>query len=291
MRRVTTSTAKGSGAATLARVARGLTLSCHPVPTIGVTALATVLAVVAGNRWPTVALVALAVLTGQLSIGWSNDLVDADRDIAVRRLDKPLAQGALSRGGVAAATALAAAATVPLSLALGWRAGIVHLVAVASGWVYNAGLKSTVLSVLPYVVTFGLFPAVATLPLPGDPWPRWWVLLAGALIGVSAHFGNVAPDLADDVAVCVRGLPQRLGRTACGVLACAAALAAVGVIVGARAADFTWLGWLLAAAAAAAALTGLTAVRRNPSSEAAFYGAMVTAALSIALLATSGGLP
>ena len=79
-----------------------------------------------------------AVLTGQLSIGWSNDLVDARRDRAVGRTDKPLAAGAVTERVVRAACAAALAACVVLSLACGWASGLVHLLlGVASGWAYN----------------------------------------------------------------------------------------------------------------------------------------------------------
>jgi 4-hydroxybenzoate polyprenyltransferase len=266
-------------------------MSCHPVPTLGVTVLVTVLTAVAGNALATVILAALAVLTGQLSIGWSNDLLDADRDRAVRRPDKPLATGLITRRTVTVAAAVAGIATIPLSLALGWRAGLVHLVAVASGWAYNLGLKSTALSVAPYIVTFGLFPAVATLPLPNSPWPSAWVMLAGALIGVSAHFGNAAPDLAEDAQGGVRGLPHRLGRLGCGAAACSAGLGAIVAVVLGRSVALAPFGWLLVSAAGVVAVVGLAALRRNPHSEAAFYGSMVIAAIGITLIATSGSLP
>ncbi len=267
-----------------------LVMACHPVPTIGVTALVTVLAIVADNTWQSVLLVALAVLAGQLSIGWSNDLLDASRDAAVHRSDKPLAAGTISRGAVTAATSVAAAATVPLSLALGWRAGVVHLIAVASGWTYNLLLKSTVLSVLPYVVTFGLMPAVATLPLPAHLWPPASVLAAGALIGVAAHFGNVVPDLDEDAAAGVRGLPHRVGRVGSGVTACLAALAAIAAVLLGQGGPHAALDWVVTAAAVALAGGAFLAMSRNPRSEAAFYSSMAIAALGIVLIATSGSL-
>jgi 4-hydroxybenzoate polyprenyltransferase len=269
-----------------------LVLSCHPVPTAGVTLLVTVLAAVAGNTILTVALVALAVLAGQLSIGWSNDLIDVDRDAAVRRSDKPLARadGILSSRVVAVATAVATVATVPLSLALGAQAGGVHILAVASGWAYNLGLKTTAFSVLPFALTFGLFPAVATLPLDQHPWPPLWVMLAGALIGVSAHFGNVVPDLAEDAAAGVRGLPHRLGRFASGLIACGAALTAIAVVLICRAATPAPLDWLLGTGAVVVAAVAMLRLRRDIHSEAAFYGSMVIAAIGIALIASSGAL-
>lgn len=269
----------------------GLVLAAHPVPTVGVTALVTVLAAVAGNSSATVALVGAAVLSGQLSIGWCNDLIDAGRDSAAQRSDKPLAVGVVSMRAVRLSTAAAVAAMVLLSLALGWRAGVVHLVAVGSGWAYNFGLKSTAMSVAPYVVTFGLFPAVATLPLPEHPWPPSWVMLAGALIGVAAHFGNVAPDIAEDSAVGVRGLPHLLGRLRSGIAACAAGLAAIAVVVaGEGSSHLGGLGWLEVTAAIVVSAGALVAVRRDPHSEAAFYGSMLVAALGVALIARSGSL-
>ena len=114
-------------------------------------------------------LIGLAVLTGQLTIGWLNDLVDAERDRAVGRPDKPIAAGTISAQVVGVATGLAAAACVPLSLACGLAAGAAHLVAVGAGWAYDLGLKSSRLSVLPYVVCFGLLPVFVVLALPGAP--------------------------------------------------------------------------------------------------------------------------
>ncbi|WP_418607252.1 hypothetical protein [Georgenia sp. SUBG003] len=57
-------------------LAGALARACHPAPTVAVTVLAGLAAVVAGHTAGGVALVALAVLAGQLTIGWSNDLVD-----------------------------------------------------------------------------------------------------------------------------------------------------------------------------------------------------------------------
>lgn len=178
--------------------------ACHPEPTATVTMVAALLAVAADRPQWEVVLVALAVLCGQLSIGWSNDWIDFARDTAIGRTDKPLAAGKLSRRTVGTAAVAAAAATVPLSLAVG-SAGWWHLVAVASGWAYNQPLKKTAASVVPYAVAFGLLVVFAY----GDP--RWQLIAAGALLGASAHFANVLPDLAGDAATGVRGLPHRLG--------------------------------------------------------------------------------
>jgi 4-hydroxybenzoate polyprenyltransferase len=211
----------------------GLALACHPVPALAVTGLATLLAVAAGGPPRTVGVLTLAVLVGQLSIGWSNDWLDAARDVAVARADKPIAAGSVPRSWVGWAGAGAALLTVPLSVALGPAAAAAHLVSVGSGWAYNLGLKGTPWSWAPYALTFGLLPSVATLALPRPTVAPAWAAAAGALIGVGAHLVNVLPDLDDDRATGVRGLPHRIGRTVTAALAPVVLLAAsVLVVVG-----------------------------------------------------------
>lgn len=178
--------------------------------------------------------VTAAVLAGQLTIGWGNDLRDARRDAAVGRTDKPIATGALPRTLVVRCLIAAAVACVALSAAAGWRSGLVHLVLlVGMGHAYNLGLKATVLSWLPYAVAFGSLPAVVSLAGDGHPWPPWWLVGAGAALGVGAHLLNTLPDLADDARTGVHGLPHRLGERASRVAAAvvlltASALAALG---------------------------------------------------------------
>lgn len=184
--------------------------AAHPGPALAVTLLAALLCLPADLSPGRAAVVVLAVLTGQLTIGWSNDLLDLARDRAVGRTDKPLASGALSVPLVRAATVAALLATVVLSLSCGLVAGLLHLVVVAAGWAYNLGLKSTVASGVPYAVAFGALPAFVWAA--GDTTAPAWVVLAGALLGTGAHLLNAVPDLADDAATGVRGLPHRLGE-------------------------------------------------------------------------------
>jgi 4-hydroxybenzoate polyprenyltransferase len=192
-------------------VAEGLVRSCHPEPVLAVAGGVTAIAFAAGRGPAGTALVGLAVLTGQMSIGWSNDYLDRGFDRAAARRDKPLAVGSVPPRLVAAAAAVAAICCVPLSLASGWRAGLAGLTTVAAGWVYNLGVKRTLWSPIPFIPGFGLFPAFVTLGLAGHPWPAWWATTAGALLGLGAHFANVLPDLPADIATGVLGLPQRLG--------------------------------------------------------------------------------
>lgn len=215
-----------------AAAAVGLLAAAHPAPAVAVTVLTALLALAAGHSPGSGALVVAAVAAGQLGIGWSNDLVDADRDRRVGRADKPVATGAVLERTVRLATAVSLVACVALSLACGWRSALVHLaLGVASGWAYNLGLKRTILSAVPYAVAFGALPAVVSLALPSPSWPPAWMVTTGAALGMGAHLLNALPDLADDEATGVRGLPQRLGAGTVRVVAPLVLLAGSAVAV------------------------------------------------------------
>ncbi len=191
--------------------AAGLAGACHPGPVVAVTALTVALAVTAGQTPARCVLTGAAVLTGQLSVGWCNDAFDAHRDVAAGRRDKPLVDGPIGAAQVWWAAFTALALCVPLSLACGLWAGTAHLTGVAAAWSYNLRLKATAWSWTPYAVGFAALPAFVALGLPGQPWPAWWAVAAGALLGIGAHLGDVLPDIQGDLATGVRGWPHRLG--------------------------------------------------------------------------------
>jgi len=186
----------------------------HPEPAALVTLIAVSLAGTTGRSATGVIAVGAAVAAGQLSVGWHNDWLDVHRDIAAHRRDKPVANGEISTASVRRAALTALAATVPLSLASGPPAAAAHVAAVLLAWAYNARLKATAASFLPFAISFALLVAFITLGANPGSWPSWWALGAAALLGCAAHLVNAAPDLADDEAAGVRGLPHRLGRAA-----------------------------------------------------------------------------
>lgn len=212
----------------LPRTVIGLVRACHPGPTAVVTLTASTLSIAAGRGGEAV-WVGSAVLAGQLSVGWSNDFLDRERDREARRVTKPAATGNVSERLIASAALIALLSAVAFSFMSGWRAAIAHLAGVAAAWGYNFGLKGTSASPVPYAIAFGLLPAFVTLGLPGHPWPAWWVTVAGALLGAAAHFTNVLPDVHADIAAGIRGLPHRIGErrsrfAAAGLLAVASLL-------------------------------------------------------------------
>ena len=249
--------------------------------------MATLLAVAAGVGPARTVLLFGAVLAGQASIGWSNDWLDADRDRAVARADKPVVQGAVRPGRLRSAALVAAVLAVGLSLALGVVAGLLLLVLVASGWAYNAGLKRTVASLLPYVTGFGALPAGVVAAAPGTPTAPWWLVTAGGALGAAAHLANVAPDLEDDLATGVRGLPHRLGARVSAITAALLLGGASVVLVGGPAGPPSATGWIclgLAVPAVAVAAAAGTERFRRP----AFPAVMLLTVLDVVLLLVGG---
>ncbi|MDI2124691.1 UbiA family prenyltransferase [Yinghuangia seranimata] len=276
-------------AARTVRCLSALARACHPLPTVAVTAFVTAVAAAAGRGVAGSAAVGAAVLAGQASIGWCNDALDARRDAAAGRTDKPAASGELSPRAIGVASGLSLAACVPLSLLSGWPAGAAHLVGVlAGGWAYDVALKRTPLSPLPYAVGLGSLPAFVTLGLPGHPWPAWWAVTGAALLGVGAHLLNVLPDIADDRAGGVRGLPQRLGPRWVRRLAPPVLLTAVAVVACGPSGGAGPLGWATLAAAAPVAAAG-AAWPADERSNTPFLAAVAVAGLTVFLLVARGG--
>ncbi len=288
--------ARYTGPAGAVAGAAGLFLAAHPGPTLAVTALAGALSITLRDPAGDAALLAAAVLAGQLSIGWSNDALDARRDRAAHRSGKPVARGDVGRRTVATAAFLALAACVALSLTTGAVAGAVHLVAVTAGWLYNVWLKRTPLSWLPFAVSFGLLPLFAAYA--GDPARSAPVrlMVAAALLGVAAHLFNGLPDIPDDEAAGIRPLPVVLGPRATGWLG-AAVLASTGVVLtvpapqGPPPGPVAWAG--AAGAVLCAALAGVlapltTRMARTPGrgwiAEVPFALVVLAAGLDLALL-------
>jgi 4-hydroxybenzoate polyprenyltransferase len=259
----------------------------HPGPCLAVTVVGTALAAGAGAPAHTCVVLACALLSGQLSIGWTNDTLDRDRDVAAGRRDKPVALGVLAPAVVIRSTVVALGVCVVSSLALGWRAGLTHLAAVGGGLAYDLGVKRTRWSFVPFAVSFGLLPSVATLALPTPTVAPGWATLAGALLGVVAHLANALPDLSDDVAAGVLGLPQRLGPVRTRVVAGMLLAAATVVLVVGPGEPLGPAGAALVLVAVAG-LVAAFAVRWPQRSRAPFALTVVAALAVVGLLLVRG---
>jgi 4-hydroxybenzoate polyprenyltransferase len=263
--------------------------SAHPEPGGAVTVAMTLLAVGVGHRGWSIVGVAAAVAATQLAVGWVNDWLDADRDRVAGRADKPVAAGAVARRTVGIAGLISSLAIPFLGLPFGWRATVCITLVGVFALLYDWPLKSTPFSLLPYLVAFGLLPAFVVVSLPGHPAPPAWLVAAGALLGGGAHFANVLPDLADDAATGVRGLPHLLGAAWSQVAAAVLLLAATLTLVFGPDGPPSWAGIAAAAAAVVVLPLGWYAARRAHGRPVAMFRAVIVVALiDILLLIFSG---
>lgn len=269
--------------------ALALIRSSHPEPGGAVTIAMTLLGIGAGHRGWAILGIFLAVGATQLSVGWVNDWLDADRDKRAGRHDKPVAEGAVSRRTVGIAGLIAGLAIPVLGLPFGGLPTVLITVAGVFALLYDWPLKSTPLSVVPYLVTFGLLPAFVVVALPGHPAPPAWLVAAGALLGGGAHFANVLPDLDDDAATGVRGLPHLLGATGSSIAAAMLLLAATLTLVFGPPGSPSAAAWTAAAASVVILPLGWYAASRARGRRVAMFRAVIIVALiDVVLLITSG---
>ena len=263
--------------------------SSHPEPGGAVTLAMTLLAIGAGHRGWSILGIFLAVGATQLAVGWVNDWLDADRDRRSGRRDKPIAVGEITSRTVGISGLIAALAIPVLGLPFGPAATVLISLVGVFALLYDWPLKSTAFSVVPYLVAFGLLPAFVVVALPGHPAPPAWLVAAGALLGGGAHFANVLPDLADDAATGVRGLPHRLGAAGSSAAAAMLLLGATLTLVFGPPGPPSWAGWAAGAAAVVVLPLGWYATRRARGRGVAMFRAvMVVALIDVLLLIFSG---
>ncbi|MFF0375343.1 UbiA family prenyltransferase [Actinoplanes missouriensis] len=268
--------------------ALALLRASHPEPGGAVTLAMALLAVGVGHRgWRLVAVVVAVALT-QLAVGWVNDWLDADRDRTAGRRDKPVAAGVVSARTVGISGLLAALAIPLPALPLGALPTLLIALVGAFALLYDWPLKSTPFSVVPYLVAFGLLPAFVVVSLPGNPAPPAWLVAAGALLGGGAHFANVLPDLADDAATGVRGLPHRIGARGSQLAAAVLLLGATLALVFGPPGPPSWAGWAAASAAVVVLPLGMYVSKRASGRPVALFRAvMVVALIDVVLLVLS----
>lgn len=158
------------------------------------------------------AFIAFAILLGQFVVGWSNDLIDFPSDKAAMRLKKPLVAGTITEATlkISLGITLPSALIVSLLSPLGVSGTAIHFIGLLSATAYNFKLKSTLLSVVPFMVSFGALPWA--IYVAAGTTPPTWLVLAFVLFTSAFHFLNVLKDMDTDIEQAVMGLPQVLGR-------------------------------------------------------------------------------
>lgn len=214
---------------------RGLVRLVHPAPAVAVVVLSAALGAIVAAQAGAVpvarlVLTVLAVAGSQILTGALNDWADRERD-GVSQPEKPIPSGQTTPRAALGLAAAGAALQVGTSVPLGALPLVLGLCASASAVAYNLWLSRTPLSVLPYLVSFGLLPLWVGAGV-GVPLER--VAPASLLVApfaAAAHLANTVRDFDTDADFGSRSLTQVLGRRMAFLVAWGLALA-VGVIVG-----------------------------------------------------------
>ena len=223
-----------------------LLLAAQPRHVVGTAVGLGAAAAVAGRPLREVALVVATVLVGQGIVGWADDLTDRRRDER-HQPAKPLVRG-LDPGTVWFALTCAVLLVVPLSVAHGRRAGLAYLAVVVVSAVGDRFLHARVLSFLPWMVSFGLYPAFLAYGGwngVGTTTPPTVVMTAlAAALGLGVHLLSALPGLVADHEEGERSLPMvlalRTGTPRLLLIACVyTALVVVAIFVAARTVGLT----------------------------------------------------
>jgi 4-hydroxybenzoate polyprenyltransferase len=188
----------------------GLRQASHFGPTLIVTAIAFGFGTYYWWEGPAY-VIAFTVATGQLVVGWSNDLYDYEDDLKHNRTNKPLVSGLITKPYLQKWLRF----MIPFSFfanlfgPLGLKGGLVYMLGIACGVAYNLYFKSNAFSPLPYAIAFAALPS--SIAISKDVTPPVWMWLGGALFGSAAHFINVIKDMKQDQESGIKGLPQRIG--------------------------------------------------------------------------------
>jgi 4-hydroxybenzoate polyprenyltransferase len=210
------------------RKIRGLLKASHFIPTLLVSSIAFLFASYYWWEGPAY-VIAFTVFTGQLIVGWSNDLYDFADDTKHSRINKPLVSGLITEKYLQKWLIF----IVPFSLLanifgpLGLQGGLLYFLGVGCGVAYNFYFKFRISSPLPYAVAFAILPSC--IAISKSITPPVWMWLGGGLLGCAAHFINVLKDMDQDRQSSINGLPQRVGKRAS--IATAIMLAATAMVI------------------------------------------------------------
>ena len=189
----------------------GLLKASHFGPTLIVTSISWFFAAYYWWEGPAF-VIAFGVFTGQLIVGWSNDLYDYEDDLKHNRVKKPLVAGLISRKYLTnwLCFMVPFAFVANLLGPLGFKGGLVYMFGISMGVAYNFYFKYNRFSWLPYALAFAALPSCVAISK--GVTPPTWMWLGGAIFGSAAHFINVIKDMDQDRASGIGGLPQRLGK-------------------------------------------------------------------------------
>jgi 4-hydroxybenzoate polyprenyltransferase len=171
---------------------------------------------------------ALTMFFIQGAIGATNDYFDLALD-ARSSQSKPLVVGVLSPGAALLIAAVCVIAAALLAATLGPAGFLLAMLGLALGLAYNAYLKRTAVSALPYLIAIPLVPVWVWVTIGAESSSIYWLLPLGALAGLGLHLMNALIDFDADRRGGVPGLVQRLGYRLSLIVAWGSPAAAFGL--------------------------------------------------------------
>ena len=274
------------------RVVVGLVRLVHPFPSALDAAVTLALALLAGATSGRAALLGLAMLAIQFSIGASNDVLDAPADALAGRA-KPVVDGRISPRVALGVAAFTGPAGLVLAALAGPAAALVASTGYGIGLAYDLRLKASPWSWLPYATGIPLVPVFAWVGATGNlPVPILVLAGLGVLGGTALAIANSLADANRDAASGTVTVATALGQRRAirlgalltflvGGIATTSAVVLAGVVAGT---------WLTCAGAAILGVGVATGVRGHLQRawEVQAIGLGILAAGWVASLATAG---
>ena len=261
----------------------------HPLPTLLNAAVAATLSTIAGARPAQAALAAVTMLGIHTCIGSLNDVFDRHRDAG--RAEKPLASGAVPTRAALTIAAVGVSCGLLAAAQLGSIALTLATAGAALGLAYNAGVKNTPLSWLPFALGVSIIPLFAWAATGlSAPAPILGLSLAAIPGGAGLALQNGLADRVLDARAGLRGVVVRLGERRALALALLAHGAAIGVVLTvspAQVAPASLLAASLMIATGLACSGASTRWTRQRGWELSALG-LAVAALSVALATVEG---
>ena len=183
----------------------------HPVPSALNAVLVAVLALIAGGDRPVAALLAIAMLGFQFSIGALNDLADVEADRVVKPR-KPIPAGLVPIELAVGIVIVWAIVGLGISATFGAVVLILGAAGYASGVAYDVVMRRVGLGWLCFAAAIPLMLAWTWLAAAGTLPPGWPLLLPlAALAGPALHLANSLVDLKPDARAGRSSLATQLG--------------------------------------------------------------------------------
>ena len=189
----------------------GLLRLAHPLPTLLNAIIAAALTSTAGGSAAQAVLAAITMLGVHTSIGAMNDLLDQTNDAG--REEKPLVGGSVSPREARVMVGVAATAGLAAASALSSTSLAIAAAGATLGYLYNAGIKRTPISFLPFALGVALIPvfawSAAGAQLPAAIATLCLIALPG---GSALALQNALADRELDQSVGANGAVVRLGH-------------------------------------------------------------------------------